>query len=95
MQGKSTLITFVDSIFVWWGSIQPSWRVFERGKVSREVGGEWEILCAPSINGLLNVVILAYWWAKILKEDGPKGGVRTDYEFFAEDVSWVLSNLSG
>ena len=89
-----TLTAFTDSIFVWWGSIQPSWRVFERGTVSREVSGGWDVLHVLRINGLLNVVMLAYWWARILEEDEPKDGVRADYEFFTDDVAWVLSNLS-
>jgi hypothetical protein len=93
LHGGQTFAAFVDSIFGWWGYIQPSWRVFERGKVTREVGGGWDGLYAPSINGLLNVVVLVYWWARILKEDEPEDGVRADYEFFANDVAWVLSHL--
>jgi hypothetical protein len=85
---------FVDSIFAWWSSLQPSWRPFERGVVSREVHGEWGHLCAPRINGLLNVVILVYWWSRILEEQKPADSIRADYHFFADDVSWVLSNLS-
>ena len=88
-----TFADFVDSIFVWWGSIQPSWRVFERGKVAREVDGEWDVLHAFSINGLLNVVMLVYWWARVLEEDEPEGGMRTEYEFLADDVAWVLSHI--
>ena len=93
-KGKRSFSDFVDSTFAWWGSIQPRWRSFERGIVSREVCGEWDVLYAPCINGLLNVVILVYWWARILEEQKPKEGVRADYEQFAEDVAWVLSNLS-
>ena len=89
-----TFRMFVDSVFDWWSSIQPSWRSFERGVVSREIQGDWEVLCAPRINGLLNVVILVYWWSRILEEDEPEDGVRTDYEFFADDVAWVFSHLS-
>lgn len=59
---------FVDSVFEWWGSIQPSWRIFERNRVSREVNGGWEALRSPRINGLLNVLILAYWWVQILDD---------------------------
>ena len=88
-----TFTDFVDSIFVWWGSIQPSWRVFERGKVAREVDGGWDALCVPSINGLLNVVMLVYWWIRILEEDKPEDGLRVEYEFFANDVAWVLSQI--
>lgn len=92
-KGKRSFADFVDSIFKWWGLIQPSWRTFERGEVSREVQGGWTVLCSPCINGLLNVVILVYWWVKILEEHEPEDGARADYEFFADDVAWVLSNL--
>ena len=63
------------------------------GTVSCEVQGDWENLCALCINGLLNVVILVYWWSQILKEQNPRDGICSDYNFFAEDVPWVLSNL--
>ena len=91
---KRTFQKFVNSVFEWWGTIQPSWRTFKRGQVSRNVGGSWEGLYAPRINGLLNVVMLAYWWVRILDEKQPEDGVREEYETFAEDVAWVLSKLS-
>lgn len=90
---KRTFSAFIDSVFEWWGSIQPSWRSFKRGQVSREIHGEWDVLYAPQITGLLNVVILAYWWIKILDKGKEQDGVRADYEEFAEDVAWVFSNL--
>jgi hypothetical protein len=94
-KAKRTFPDFVDSVFAWWGSIQPNWRSFERGKVSREVCGGWDVIYAPRINGLLNVVILVYWWVRVLEEQGPKDGVlRADYERFADDVAWVFSSLS-
>jgi hypothetical protein len=37
--------------------------------------------------------MLAYWWVRVLEEQEPMGGVRADYEQFADDVAWVLSNL--
>jgi hypothetical protein len=92
-RGKRTFRMFVDSVFGWWGSIQSAWRTFERDRVSREVGGDWDVLHSPNINGLLNVVVLAYWWIRILDKRGPEGSVRADYEFFVEDVIWVLSRL--
>jgi hypothetical protein len=93
-KGGRTFSSFVDSILTWWGSIQPSWRSFERGKVSREVRGDWDVLYAPRINGLLNVVILVYWWIGILEESEPEDGVRADYERFADDVAWVFSHIT-
>ena len=88
-----TFHTFVDSILNWWGSIQPPWRLFEPGVVSCEVRGDWEALRAPRINGLLNVVILVYWWSRILEEHKPEDGVQANYEIFADDVAWVFSHL--
>lgn len=93
-KGGRTFRMFMDSILDWWSSIQPSWRPSEPGTVSREVRGDWEALRAPRINGLLNVVILVYWWGRILEECAPEDGVRADYECFADDVAWVFSHLS-
>ena len=92
-KGEKTFQMFTGSILEWWGSLQPAWRTFNCNKVSREVSGGWEDLCSPRINGLLNVVILAYWWIRILDELKPEGSVRMDYESFAEDVSWVFLKL--
>ena len=83
----------MDSAIAWWASIQPSWRTFEHGKVSHRVQGGWDILHSPRINGLLNIVMLVYWWIRILEEHKPRDGVHADYEFFAEDVVWVFSQL--
>ena len=93
-KGKRAFSVFVDSVLAWWSSLQPLWRSFEWGVVSRQVGGSWGALYAPRINGMLNVVILAYWWIRVLEEQKPKDGNRTDYEFFADDISWVLSQLT-
>ena len=93
-KGKRTFQDFVDSTLTWWDSIQPDWRSFERRKVSRKVCGGWAVLDAPRINGLLNVVILVYWWVRLLEEQKPKDAVRADYEKFADDVAWVFSNIS-
>ena len=90
---KPSLSVFAESVLVWWGSLQPSWRSFERGVVSRTIEGDWEGLHSPRINGMLNVVILVYWWARALEEQRLEGSVRADYEFFADDVAWVLSCL--
>ena len=58
------------------------------------VDGKWGTLYAPRINGLLNVVILAYWWVEVLEKQKPEDGSRADYEEFADDVAWVFSKLS-
>ena len=60
MKGGRTFMDFVDSVLRWWSSIQPSWRTFECSKPSCEVWGGWDVLHAPRINGLLNVVMLVY-----------------------------------
>ena len=59
-----------------------------------EVCGDWGALYAPRINGLLNVVVLVYWWIRILEEDEPEDGSRADYEEFTDDVAWVFSHLT-
>ena len=92
-KGGRTFTDFVDSVFAWWTFLQPPWRKFKRGRVCREVGGDWGILYAPRANGLLSIVVLVYWWAKVLEEQKPVDGLRADYELFAEDVAWVISNL--
>ena len=92
-KGEKMFQMFTGSILKWWDSLQPTWRTFNCNKVSREVSGGWEDLCSPRINGLLNVVILTYWWIRILDELKPEGSVHMDYESFAEDVSWVFSKL--
>ena len=94
MKGGRTFSDFVDSIITWWGSIQPPWRSFERETMVREVREDWGALYAPRINGLLNVVVLVYWWIRILEEDEPKDGSRADYEQFTDDVAWVFSHLT-
>lgn len=94
LEGSKTFKMFTDSVLGWWSSIQPSWRVFRQGEASREVNGSWEGLNASQINGLLNVVILAYWWVSLLDKDKLEDGAREDYKFFANDVAWVLSKLS-
>ena len=60
--------------------------------VSR-VAGDWEHLYQPGINGLLNIVILAYWWVRILEERGTP--IDETYTWFVSDVTWVLSRLAG
>lgn len=94
MKGGRSFSMYVDSVFAWWTSIQPPWRSFKRGTVSREVQGDWGVLYAPRINGLLNIVILVYWWAQALKDNGPEDSSYADYKSFADDVAWVFSHLS-
>ena len=86
-----SLGSLTKSILAWWTFIQPPWRQIKLGDTSR-IEGDWERLYRPGINGLLNVVILAYWWVKILKERGST--VDETYSWFVSDVTWVLSQLT-
>jgi len=83
--------SFTAGVVEWWQFIQPMWRKIEPGQISR-TGGDWERLYQPGINGLLNVVILAYWWARILDER--EVPVDDNYIWFVSDVTWVLSQLT-
>ena len=86
-----SLKSFTNSITQWWIFIQPTWREIKSDKISRTTG-DWERLYQPGINGLLNVVVLAYWWARILAErDSPVDSV---YSWFVSDVTWVLTQLT-
>ena len=77
----------------WWSSLQPSWRVLESGNEMREEGS-FDCLCQPGINGLLNIVILAYWWGNGLEKfSADSHNEEERYRWFANDVSWVLSML--
>jgi len=86
-----SLKSFTSSIVEWWIVLQPHWREIQPGKTSR-VGGDWECLHQPGINGFLNVVILAHWWVRILKERG--SAIDETYSWFVSDVTWVLSQLT-
>ena len=83
---------FRNEVVEWWISMQPDWRgALKCGKTNR-VDGSWECLYQPGINGLLNVVILVYWWSKAL-EGGTKSS-NAAYHWLAADVTWVLSRLA-
>ena len=86
-----SLNSFTASITEWWVFIQPPWHRIEPGKVSH-TDGDWERLYQPGINGLLNVVVLAYWWARILEER--EALIDDTYSWFVSDVTWVLSRLT-
>lgn len=82
------------SVVDWWLALQPRWRALVPGENARKEG-PLDCLCQPGINGLLNVVILAYWWSNGLKGspvDSRSEGER--YRWFVDDVSWVLLKLT-
>ena len=89
-----SLKSFTKSIIQWWTTIQPDWRKIKVGRISHteEDLEDWERLYQPGVNGLLNVVILAYWWARILEERG--SAIDSTYSWFVSDVTWVLSRLT-
>ena len=84
--------SFKTGIIEWWIAIQPDWRKLHSGKVSRHVEGGWERIYQPGVNGLLNIIILAYWWIRILEERGI--AIDESYSWFVSDVTWVLSQLT-
>ena len=86
-----SLKSFADGIVTWWISLQPAWRKIQPGQTSC-VGGNWECLYQPGINGLLNIVILAHWWARILEERD--NAVDDRYSWFISDFTWVLTQLT-
>ena len=82
---------FGSGVIEWWIFIQPDWRRIKCGETHRG-SGCWECLYQPGINGLLNIIILVYWWAKTLEEGGKSGDMA--YCWLVEDVTWVLSQLA-
>ena len=87
-----SLNSFAKSIVEWWIFIQPPWRKIQSNEIARD-GGDWERLYQPGVNGLLNVIVLAHWWARILEERGSTA--NETYCWFISDVTWVLSQLTG
>ena len=88
-----SLSSLGNSIVDWWIFIQPDWwRMGMECGVTSQEGGCWERLYQPGINGLLNVVIVVYWWAKILEERGQS--VDASYHWLVADITWVLSQLT-
>ena len=74
--------------------MQPSWRVLECGQDMRREG-ILDHLCQPGINGLLNIVILAYWWSNgIANSSTGSHSEEERYRWFVDDVSWVLLKLT-
>ena len=87
-----SLNSFSRSIVQWWTFIQPDWqRGIKCGQTSRDEGC-WEHLYQPGTNGLLNVVILVHWWARILEERNEP--VDATYRWLTEDITWVFSQLT-
>lgn len=47
-KGKRTLLVFANATLTWWGSLQPSWRSFELGQISRQVQGVGKASTLPA-----------------------------------------------
>ena len=89
----TNLRNYGSSVITWWSSLQPSWRELECDNPSREEGS-LDCLFQPGINGLLNVVILAYWWSNGLTKSGTDSETESSrYRWFVADVTWVLLEL--
>ena len=89
----SDLHDYGSSVISWWSHLQPSWRKLDYASSNRD-DGVFDCLVQPGINGLLNVVILAYWWSIGLTESGGGGGAEGQrYRWFVADVYWVFSKL--
>ena len=82
-----------SSVISWWSHLQPNWRKLDCAGSNRD-NGTFDCLVQPGINGLLNVVILAYWWSDgLAKSEGVGETEGHRYRWFVADVSWVLSKL--
>lgn len=89
----SDLHDYGSSVISWWSHLQPSWRELDYPRSNRD-NGAFGCLVQPGINGLLNIIILAYWWSNGLTEAGGEGDAEDQrYHWFVADVSWVLLKL--
>ena len=87
------LHNYSSSVISWWSHLQPSWRKLDYAHSNRD-DGAFGCLVQPGINGLLNIVILAYWWSSGLAKSEDEGGAEGQrYRWFVADVSWVFSRL--
>ena len=87
-----SLASFSKGIIEWWIAIQPDWRRHLKCGETLRGEGFWDRLYQPGINGLLNVIILVYWWAKICEERSEP--VNAAYHWLVADITWVLSQLT-
>lgn len=87
------LLDYGSSVITWWSSLQPAWRKLKCGTPNRD-NGAFNSLAQPGINGLLNIIILAYWWSDGLAEMGTNSDEESiKYQWFVDDASWVISKL--
>ena len=76
---------------MWWASLQPAWRHFEDGSLRSDlVDGDWSELRRPGVNGILNVLVVLFYWGLLVVGDNE---VRQRWLLAVEDCTMVLNHL--
>jgi hypothetical protein len=79
------------SYSVWWASLHPAWRHFEDGSLRTDlVDGDWSELKRPGVNGILNVLVVLFYWGLLAVGDNK---ARQRWLLAVEDCSMVLNHL--
>ena len=79
------------SYSMWWASLQPAWRHFEDGSLRTDlVDGDWSELRRPGVNGILNVLVVLFYWGLLVVGDNE---VRQRWLLAVEDCTMVLNHL--
>ena len=75
----------------WWTGLQPNWRK-SNGKLvfSRVIGGDWEQLRRPGLNGLVSVMAALLFWGVVLQDSR---GERKGWDKAVSDCLVVLNQL--
>ncbi|KAJ7058849.1 hypothetical protein C8F01DRAFT_1085343 [Mycena amicta] len=62
--GIADTVAFATEFWAWWTANQPAWRKMTNGRPGSAArnGETWDLLIAPGINGMLNAMIMLYWW---------------------------------
>lgn len=94
----SNVAVFAERWWVWWSTLQPSWRGSGRPFTRLENQSEWGLLVAPGANGMLGVVACLYWWGKSVLKEVDEGLVQVaggvdDWQDAVAEVHWVLQAL--
>jgi hypothetical protein len=79
------------SYSMWWVSLQPAWRHFEDGSLRTDlVDGDWTELKRPGVNGILNALVVLFYWGLLVVGDNK---VRQRWLMAVEDCTMVLNHL--